>query len=74
MKRLVQDGTDIDAIVLAGGGAFFFGDAIGRAYPRHTVITLPDAFYANCRGFQLAALYQIDRERSRPATARAGAA
>jgi hypothetical protein len=32
MKRLVQDGTDIDAIVLAGGGAFFFGEAIARAY------------------------------------------
>jgi plasmid segregation protein ParM len=74
MKRLVQDGTDIDAIVLAGGGAFFFGDAIGRAYPKHSVITLEDPFHANCRGFQLAALHQLDRERRRVATARAGAA
>jgi plasmid segregation protein ParM len=74
MKRVVQDGTDIDAIVLAGGGAFFFGDAIGRAYPKHTVITLPEAFFANCRGFQLAALYQFDRERRRVPTARAGVA
>ena len=57
MKRLVQDGTDIDAIVLAGGGAFFFGEAIARAYPKHNVVTLPDAFYVNCRGFQLAGLY-----------------
>jgi plasmid segregation protein ParM len=69
MKRVVQDGTDIDAIVLAGGGAFFFSDAIGRAYPRHTVIKLPEAFHANCRGFQLAALHQLDTERRRVRTA-----
>jgi plasmid segregation protein ParM len=73
MKRLVQDGTDIDAIVLAGGGAFFFADAIARAYPRHEMITLPDAFFANCRGFQLAGLYQVEQERRRLASARANA-
>lgn len=71
MKRLVQDGTDIDAIVLAGGGAFFFGDAIARAYPKHSVIALPEAFYANCRGFQLAGLHLIEQERRRALAARA---
>lgn len=71
MKRLVQDGTDIDAVVLAGGGAFFFGDAIARAYPKHSVITLPDAFYANCRGFQLAGLAHVEKERRRVLMARA---
>ena len=73
MKRLVQDGTDIDVIVLAGGGALFFADAIARAYPRHEMITLPDAFFANCRGFQLAGLYQVEQERRRLASARANA-
>lgn len=73
MKRLVQDGTDIDAIVLAGGGAFFFADAIARAYPKHSAITLPDAFYANCRGFQLAGLHLVEQERRRGLAARASA-
>jgi hypothetical protein len=73
MKRLVQDGTDIDAVVLAGGGAFFFGEAIGRAYPKHSVITLKDAFFANCRGFQLAGLAHVEKERRRALVARASA-
>jgi plasmid segregation protein ParM len=70
MRRFVQDGADIDAIVLAGGGAYFFGDSIARAYPNHSVITLPDAFYANCLGFQLAGLYHVERERRRASPAR----
>ena len=40
LRRLVQEGTDIDHIVLAGGGAFFFADARGSG--------LPDT-YAHCR-------------------------
>jgi plasmid segregation protein ParM len=56
MRRLVQEGTDIDNIVLAGGSAFFFADAIARGYPKHAVTRLPEAFYANCRGFQIAGL------------------
>lgn len=67
LRRLVQDGTDIDAIVLAGGGAGFFAGAIGRAYPKHVVTALPDAFYANCRGFQIAGLQQSEYEGRRPA-------
>ena len=67
MRRLVQDGTDIDAIVLAGGGAGFFAGAIGRAYPKHTVTALPDAFYANCRGFQIAGLQHAENEQRRVA-------
>jgi plasmid segregation protein ParM len=73
MKRLVQDGTDIDAIVLGGGGAFFFSDAIVRAYPKHSVITLPEAFYANCRGFQLAGVHLMEQERRRALAVRARA-
>jgi plasmid segregation protein ParM len=58
LRRLVQDGTDIDHIVLAGGSAFFFADAVARAYPKHTLTPVPEAFYANCRGFQIAGLNQ----------------
>lgn len=58
LRRLVQDGTDIDHIVLAGGGAAFFADAVARAYPNHPLTPAPDPFYANCRGFQIAGLHQ----------------
>lgn len=62
LRRLVQAGTDIDHIVLAGGAAFFFEDALARAYPKHALTTLPDAFYANCRGFQIAGLQHGPQE------------
>jgi hypothetical protein len=41
MRLLVQGGTGIDAIVLAGGGVGFFAQAICRAYPKHIVTPLP---------------------------------
>lgn len=62
LRRLVQGGTDIDQIVLAGGAAFFFADALARAYPKHALTTLPDAFFANCRGFQIAGLQSSSHE------------
>ena len=65
LRRLVQEGTDIDHIVLAGGGASFFADAIARAYPSHTLTAVPDAFHANCRGFQIAGLHQAMHESRR---------
>ncbi len=71
MRRLVQEGTDIDNIVLAGGGAFFFRDAIARAYPKHLLTELPEAFFANCRGFHIAGLQQEASERRREATSEA---
>jgi plasmid segregation protein ParM len=68
LRRLVQDGTDIDHIVLAGGGAAFFADAVARAYPNHPLTPAPDAFYANCRGFQIAGLHHAlhDARRGAP--------
>lgn len=54
--------------MLAGRGAFFFADAIGRAYPNHPVITLADAFYAKCQGFQLAGLHCAKELRRAPPT------
>ena len=73
MRRLVQEGTDIDNIVLAGGSAFFFADAIARAYPKHAVTRLPEAFYANCRGFQIAGLQHARSEQRRGAEPPIGA-
>ena len=66
LRRLVQEGTDIDHIVLAGGGAPFFARAVARAYPSHPLTAVPDAFHANCRGFQIAGLHQAMHEARRP--------
>jgi len=52
LRRYVEDGSDIDNILLAGGSAFFYRDAIRVAFPRHVIHELPDALYANVRGFQ----------------------
>ena len=72
LRRLVLDGTDVDHIVLAGGGTFFFADAVARAYPGHPLTPVPDAFYANCRGFQIAGLHQAMHELRRRASSMIG--
>ncbi|MDY7574479.1 PRTRC system protein D [Actimicrobium sp. CCI2.3] len=56
LKRVVQDGNDIDNVLLGGGGAFFFGPVIREAFPRHTIRPLKDTLYANVIGFQLAGI------------------
>jgi len=51
MRRYVQDTSDIDNIVVAGGAAFFFIDAIRSAFPHHDILEGRDGLYANVRGF-----------------------
>lgn len=50
----VGDGADIDNIILAGGGADFYADAIKEKFTRHTVYTTKSPVFANVEGFQLA--------------------
>jgi PRTRC genetic system protein D len=69
MRRVIQQGTDIDNIVVAGGAGFFFRDAIARAYPKHSITELPDAFFANCRGFQISGLQHAYNEQRRAGAA-----
>jgi plasmid segregation protein ParM len=54
MKNIVGDGSDIDNIVLLGGGSSIYQKTISAYFPKHTVILLDDAQAANARGFQLA--------------------
>jgi len=51
MRRYVQDASDIDNIILSGGSAFFFRDAVRAAFPRHEIQEGRDGLYANVRGF-----------------------
>jgi plasmid segregation protein ParM len=72
MRRHVQDGVDIDNIIVAGGGAEFFSSAIRAAFPRHQVHRLEDGMYANVRGFHLAGEQFIEDAQQRRIEAGAG--
>ena len=37
LRRYVQDASDIDNIIVSGGAAFFFKDAIRSAFPHHEI-------------------------------------
>jgi plasmid segregation protein ParM len=65
MKRVVQDGNDIDNIILSGGGAFFFRPVIQEAFPRHKLKELKDGLYSNVIGFQLAGMESLRQELQR---------
>jgi plasmid segregation protein ParM len=53
MRNLV-DGSDVDNIILLGGGASIFKRTIEGFYPKHKLIVIEDGQFANVRGFQLA--------------------
>lgn len=53
LKRRVEAGTDIDNVIVAGGGAFFFKPFIQDAYPNHHIYEMPEGMMANVKGFQL---------------------
>jgi hypothetical protein len=45
---------------------------MARAYPTHALTAVPDAFHANCRGFQIAGLHQAMHEARRRMAGAAG--
>jgi plasmid segregation protein ParM len=51
VKNSIAAGADIDAIVIAGGGASLYAAALAKHF-RHRVELLPDPSFANVRGFQ----------------------
>ena len=65
LRRYVQDTSDIDNIIVAGGAAFFFMDAIRGAFPHHEILEGRDGLYANVRGFVRYGLARC-AERDRP--------
>jgi len=56
MRLVVQDGSDIDNFVLAGGGAFFFRSELQKAFPKHGIQQVDEPLFANVRGFQIAGM------------------
>lgn len=64
MRNLVGDGSDIDNIILLGGGSSIYLKTIEQYYPKHKLITLEDAQLANVRGYQLAGEKYLSKARS----------
>jgi plasmid segregation protein ParM len=54
MRNVVGDGSDVDNIILVGGGAHIFRKAIERHYPKHKLMVLEDSQLTNVMGFQKA--------------------
>lgn len=52
-KNAVGSGSDIDVILLSGGGASLYYKAIASKFPLHKVQLLPMPALANARGFHL---------------------
>ena len=54
MMEWITEDYSIQNIILVGGGAFMFKDAVRAAFPNHVVQSLRDPMYANVKGFQIA--------------------
>lgn len=63
MRNLVGPGTDIDNIILLGGGSHLFRKTIEQYFPNHTLHVLEDAQLANVKGFQLAGEQYLARRK-----------
>ena len=59
LKNSVGDGADINNIIIAGGGANLYFDAVQEKFPRHKIAVMDAPVYANVRGFQLAGERQL---------------
>lgn len=54
LKNVVGAGSDIDNIILVGGGSYIYRKVIEHYYPKHKLIVLEDAQLSNVIGFQKA--------------------
>lgn len=54
MKNMVGDGSDVDNLILLGGGSSIYRRTIEQYYPKHKLLILEDAQLANVKGYQLA--------------------
>lgn len=52
-KSLRMEDAALDMVILVGGGAEFFRDAVQSAFPRLTVATPKEPVFSNVRGFWL---------------------
>jgi plasmid segregation protein ParM len=54
MLASIQKKSDIQNVILCGGGASFYLDVMRREFPRHNIKIAPDSVFSNIHGFQMA--------------------
>jgi plasmid segregation protein ParM len=64
MKNIVGDGSDIDNVLLMGGGAAIYQRTLAAFYPQHTIRIVPEAQFANVMGFQLVGEQFLNRAKA----------
>lgn len=53
MKNIIGDGSDVDNIILLGGGANIFEKTLRDHFKEHDVIVIEDPSFANVKGYQI---------------------
>lgn len=53
VRNGIGSGTDIDVVVMTGGGAQLYYPAISRKFPKNEIVILSDPAHANVRGLHL---------------------
>lgn len=53
MKNIVGDGSDIDNIILLGGGSPIFEKTLKENFKDHDIICIEDPSFANVKGYQI---------------------
>lgn len=53
MLEWVNEEYSIQNIIMVGGGAFMFKDAVKAAFPSHKIQVVKDPLFANVKGFQI---------------------
>lgn len=59
VKNIVGQGSDIDNIILVGGGSSVYRKTLESFYPNHKLTVIEDAQYANVKGFYQAGISHI---------------
>ncbi len=54
MMEWITEDYSIQNVILVGGGAFMFKDAVKAAFPHHKIQVIKDPMFANVKGFQIA--------------------
>lgn len=56
MMQWIDASYSFQNIILVGGGAFLFKQAVKEAFPKHKIQEVKDPMYANVKGFQIAGM------------------
>lgn len=66
MLEWINEEYSIQNIIMVGGGAFMFKDAVKAAFPNHKIQVVKDPLFANVKGFQITGRNLADASSSPP--------